>query len=153
VPPGQGPSSPFDAPGVTDESTVIPTGRPPAAGQPRSSAGAAGTWNASFSYSLQRPRDRAQRASQMLTGTLQLQPTDAWSLSWQTAYDIERGAFNDHSVRLTRDLHEWQANFDFLQAANGNWSFRFEVSLIANRDLKFDYDQQNLDLGLPSSQR
>jgi hypothetical protein len=89
----------------------------------------------------------------MLTGTLQLEPTDNWSLSWQTAYDIERGAFNDHSIRLTRDLHEWQANFDFLQTATGNWSFRFEVSLLANRDLKFDYDQQNLDLGIPSQQR
>jgi hypothetical protein len=84
----------------------------------------------------------------MLTSTLQLQPTDNWGLSWQTAYDIELGSFADHSIRLTRDLHEWQANFDFLQTATGNWSFRFEVSLLANRDLKFDYDQQNLDLGV-----
>jgi hypothetical protein len=89
----------------------------------------------------------------MITGSLQLQPTDAWTLAWQTAYDLERGAFNDHSIRLTRDLHEWQANFDFLQTATGNWSFRFEVSLLANRDLKFDYDQQNLDLGIPSERR
>jgi hypothetical protein len=152
-PAGQDPLSPFAAPGVTDESTIIPTGRPQQQRQPAATSGRPGAWNASFSYSLQRPRDRAQPARQMLTGTLQLQPTDSWNLSWQTAYDIEQGAFNDHSIRLTRDLHEWQANFDFLQTATGNWSFRFEVSLIANRDLKFDYDQQNLDLGRPSSQR
>jgi hypothetical protein len=89
----------------------------------------------------------------MLTGSLRLQPTAQWALSWRTAYDIERGAFNDHSIRLTRDLHRWQANFDFLQTATGNWSFRFEVSLMDNRDLKFDYDQQNLDLGLPAEAR
>jgi len=147
------PLSPFDAPGVTDESTIIPTGRPSAAAQPSPTSGRAGGWNASFSYSLQRPRERSQPPRQMVNATLQLQPTDSWNLSWQTAYDIEQGAFNDHSIRLTRDLHEWQANFDFLQTATGNWSFRFEVSLIANRDLKFDYDQQNLDLGVPASQR
>jgi hypothetical protein len=144
---------PLDAQTPTDESSIIPTGRPGAAARPSPTGARAGTWNASFSYSLQRPRDPLQQARQMLTATFQLQPTDSWNLSWQTAYDIERGAFNDHSIRLTRDLHEWQANFDFLQTATGNWSFRFEVSLLANRDLKFDYDQQNLDLGLPSSQR
>jgi hypothetical protein len=144
----------LDGQNVTDESTIIPgLSRPGTAAVPAPRTGNAGTWSANFSYSLQRPRDTNQPARQMLTSTFQLEPTDHWSLSWQTAYDIERGAFNDHSIRLTRDLHEWQANFDFLQTATGNWSFRFEVSLLANRDLKFDYDQQNLDLGQPASSR
>jgi hypothetical protein len=137
--------------GATDESTVIPTagaGRPVAAG-PRAT-GSVGSWTANFSYSLQRPRALGSPSSQMVTGMLRLQPTPAWELSWRTAYDVEANAFNDHSIRLTRDLHRWQANFDFLQTATGNWSFRFEVSLLDNRDLKFDYDQQNLDLGRPS---
>jgi hypothetical protein len=145
---------PLDTQTVTDESSIIPGGGLlGATGRPSPSSGSAGAWNASFSYSLQRPRDDSQPARQMLSSTLQLQPTDNWSLSWQTAYDIEQGSFADHSIRLTRDLHEWQANFDFLQTATGNWSFRFEVSLLANRDLKFDYDQQNLDLGIPSERR
>jgi hypothetical protein len=139
-------SDPFDIQGATDESTVIPTGGPTAAPRERS-AGSQGAWSANFSYSLQRPRNPTLTASQMLNATLRLQPTDAWELSWRTAYDLEAGGFNDHSIRLTRDLHRWQANFDFLQTATGNWSFRFEVSLLDNRDLKFDYDQQNLDLG------
>ena len=37
-----------------------------------------------------------------------------------------------------------------MQTATGNWSFRFEVSLTDNRDLKFDYRQRNLDVGLPA---
>jgi hypothetical protein len=102
---------------------------------------------------LQRPRDATIDPRQMLTGSIRLQPTRQWALSWRTAYDLQEQAFNDHSIRLTRDLHRWQANFDFLQTATGNWSFRFEVSLMDNRDLKFDYDQQNLDLGVPASQR
>ncbi len=150
-----GPVGPI-IPGATDEATIIPgVGGAGRAGQTPLArrTGATGAWNANFSYSLQRPRDGSRPASQMITGSVQLQPTDAWGLSWQTAYDLEKGSFNDHSIRLTRDLHEWQANFDFLQTATGNWSFRFEVSLIANRDLKFDYDQQNLDLGIPSERR
>jgi hypothetical protein len=83
----------------------------------------------------------------MLNATVGLNPTQNWEVNWRTSYDIERRAFNDHTIRLTRDLHRWQANFDFLQTATGNWQFRFEVSLMDNRDLKFDYQQRNLDAG------
>ena len=61
------------------------------------------------------------------------------------------GAFNDHIVRLTRDLHDWEARFDFVQTATGNWSFRFEVALSGLRDLKFDYRQRNLEVQESSS--
>ena len=147
-------TEPLDFVGATDESTVVPvTGqgdvRPPAG----RSSGSAGGWNANVTYSLQRPRDPTRLASRMLSGTLRLKPTENWSVSWRTSYDLEASAFNDHAIRLSRDLHRWQANFDFLQTATGNWSFRFEVSLLDNRDLKFDYKQRNLDLGLPTSQR
>ena len=152
-PEDDGLDDPFDIQGATDESTVIPTSGASRRAAPRAaSSGSVGAWSANFSYSLQRPRAAGSPSSQMLTGMLRLQPTPSWELSWRTAYDIEAGAFNDHSIRLTRDLHRWQANFDFLQTATGNWSFRFEVSLLDNRDLKFDYDQQNLDLGRPASQ-
>jgi hypothetical protein len=144
---------PFDIPDPTDEASIIPTGGQAGTERVGPRAGPRGSWTANLSYSMQRPRDATLEARQMLSGSVRLQPTEMWSLSWRTAYDIERGAFNDHSIRLTRDLHRWQANFDFLQTATGNWSFRFEVSLTDNRDLKFDYDQQNLDLGLPSEER
>ncbi len=139
-------TDPFAEPGATDESTVIPTGPAisPAERRP-AQTGSTGTWTANFSYSLQRPRT-SDTMSQMLQASFRLQPTLNWALSWRTAYDLEAHAFNDHSIQLTRDLHRWQATFDFLQTATGNWSFRFEVSLTDNRDLKFDYDQRNLDL-------
>jgi hypothetical protein len=154
-PPPLEPQAPVGLPGLanaTDESTIVPTAGP---GRTLTNApqGNVGSWTANFSYALQRPRDGSRPPSQMLTASLQLQPTEAWAVTWQTAYDLEARSFNDHTIRLTRDLHEWQANFDFLQTATGNWSFRFEVSLLANRDLKFDYDQQNLDLGIPTEQR
>jgi len=144
---------PFAATGATDESSIIPgvnRDRLPRAPRAR---GTRGGWNANLSYALQRPRGENLPVSQMLTGTVTLRPTESWDVSWRTAYDLERKAFNDHTIRLSRDLHRWQANFDFLQTATGNWSFRFEVSLIDNSDLKFDYKQRNIDVGLPSENR
>jgi hypothetical protein len=139
-------------PGATDESSVVPVSGRDDAIQPTRS-GTAGGWNASLSYSLQRPRDPELPSSQMLSGTLRMEPTENWSVSWRTSYDLEASQFNDHSIRLNRDLHRWQATFDFRQTATGNWTFGFEVSLLDNRDLKFDYTQRNLDLGLPATQQ
>ena len=44
----------------------------------------------------------------------------------------------DSTLQASRDIHDWEAHFDFSQTATGNWTFRFEVSLLDNRDLKFD---------------
>ena len=137
----------------TDESSIIPgggsndvVGEDVRAGARRQGAAA---WNANLSYSLRRSRDPNLVASQLLQMGIRLKPTEKWDLVWRTSYDIDERSFTDHVIRLTRDLHRWQANFDFLQTATGNWSFRFAVSLTDNRDLKFDYDQRSTDLTNP----
>ena len=133
---------------MTDESVVVPGSgsADPAAQRRARRRGAAGTWSANFNYSLRRNRDENLPASQLLQVGLRLRPTEKWSLTWGTSYDIDVRSFTDHRIRLTRDLHRWNANFDFLQTATGNWTFRFEVSLTDNRDLKFDYKQRNTDI-------
>jgi hypothetical protein len=140
----------FDDPLQTGESSIVPGARnrtPAAPRRPRTSGDR--SWRANLSYSLQRPRDADAPESQMLNGTVTLRPTDMWDVSWRTSYDLSAGQFNDHTIRLTRDLHRWEAHFDFLQTATGNWQFRFEVALTDNRDLKFDYRQRNLNAGRP----
>lgn len=144
---------PWADPSATEESSMVPGGNRNAVTGARSGAGGLGGWNASLSYALTRPRDENLESLQTINGTLTLKPTENWDLSWRTSYDLEGGRFNDHSIRLSRDLHRWQANFDFVNASNGNWTFRFEVSLIDNSDLKFDYEQRNLDVGLPPERR
>lgn len=109
----------------------------------RGPAGAAGTWNASFNYTMSRQRDGASE-SQMLTANLSFQPTTNWSLRWQTGYSFNQSEFTDHILTLTRTLHDWDANFDFVKAQNGNFSFQFRVSLRANPDIKMDYEQREL---------
>jgi len=117
--------------------------RAPAPPRPR---GVAGTWNASINYSLTRPRPTpggvAVENSQFLRANLMLQPTEHWSLQWSTSYSITDGEFVDHFLTLTRDLHDWEANFDFSRGLNGNFNFQFRVRLRANPDIKLDYEQR-----------
>ncbi len=103
-----------------------------------------GQWSANLSYSLQRPRGGDRPASQMLQASLSFRPTEKWDASWRTSYDLSTGSFGDHMIRFTRDLHRWEAHFDFRQTATGNWAFSFEVSLRDNQDLRFDYEQRSL---------
>ena len=109
---------------------------------PRATGGI-GSWRAQLNYSLDRPRDAPDAERQMVNGSVTFRPTQQWSASWQTAYNITESAFANHVLRLTRDLHDWEANFDFVRTQNGNFSFEFRVALRDLRDLKLDYEQRS----------
>ena len=143
----------LQSPGRTDEASIVPGmgGLRGGRGQGMG-GGAVGQWSANFSYALNRPR-ASGNPSQMLQMNVQLQPTTKWQMSWRTAFDLEANSFADHSIGLMRELHRWQANFDFVQTATGNWSFRFEVRLMDNQELKFDYQQRSREFGRPSAFR
>jgi len=128
---------------------IMPDDRDPA-GPDEVRGTPAGGWNARISYSLRRPRPpldggAARGRAQMVQTSLSFRPSENWEASWSTSYDVEAGRFNDHMVNLRRDLHEWEATFGFRQTATGNWSFQFEISLRANRDLQVDFEQRSLD--------
>ena len=128
-----------------DESSIVPGGDDYGSGGGRSrpSSSGVGRWQANLSYSLQRPRQPTAPRNQMVQATVNFRPTEHWDVNWRTSFDVERAAFNDHMIRLTRELHRWEANFDFRKTATGNWSFRFEVRLLDNQDLHFDYEQRS----------
>jgi len=127
------------------ESRIVPSDTDESLGRRSGGGGGAGTlgrWSADLQYAL--TRNRMGVGSQTLQARFRLQPTELWTMSWATGYDIDTGEFADHRIRLTRDLHRWEANFDFVQTATGNWTFRFEVRLTDQEDLKFDYEQRSL---------
>ncbi len=131
-----------------DPTRVIPGGEDDQFGPPIRQEG----WSARLSYSLRRPREvegatTGITRAQMLQWTLRFAPTYHWDASWTSSYDLESNRFNDHSVRLTRDLHEWEAIFGFRQTATGNWSFQFEVALRANRELRVEHEQRSFGRG------
>lgn len=109
---------------------------------PRATGGV-GSWRAQLNYALNRPRDQPDSETQMLRGTITFRPTEMWSASWVTAYSFTESEFADHVLRLTRDLHRWEANFDFVRTQNGNFSFEFRVALRDQRDLEIDYEQRS----------
>lgn len=110
--------------------------------------GPASGWRATVNYSLNRPRPSpgqsavAARGQQTVNGSLAFRPTEHWSVNWTTSYSFTKGEFDTHRLTLARDLHRWQANFDFIKAPNGNFAMQFRVVLLDNPDLKLDYDQR-----------
>ncbi|MDB4909294.1 MAG: hypothetical protein JWO39_117, partial [Gemmatimonadetes bacterium] len=77
-----------------------------------------------------------------LRGNISFHITPRWSMQWTTGYDFELHQFSDHVVSLQRDMHDWRAIFAFTEAPNGNFAFNFYISLIAEPDLKFDYNKR-----------
>ncbi|MFC1639302.1 putative LPS assembly protein LptD [Gemmatimonadota bacterium] len=111
-------------------------------------------FRASVTYDDQRSEPRevgGQIYEEPANRTLGLQfgfsPTDAWSASWNTQYNITNKEFGQHILRLDRDMHRWRATFSFVKAPNGNFAFNFFVSLIDQPDIKFQYDQRNVQQG------
>lgn len=68
--------------------------------------------------------------------------TPKWAAAWGTSYDFRRKDFADQTVTLQRELHDWRAVFGYTKASNGAFAFRFFISLNAQPELKFDYDQR-----------
>jgi hypothetical protein len=79
----------------------------------------------------------------MLGASLSFQPTENWNVSWQTRYSFTTHEFSNHTLALTRDLHRWRASFLFSRTQMGSFTFRFNVQLLDNPDIKVDYDQRS----------
>jgi hypothetical protein len=111
--------------------------------------GAGRGFTASFNYSLTKTRPipgrPAPAEAQSLGLNTSFSPTPFWSLSWSTQYDITEGRFQDHVIRLERDLHEWRAGFNFVKNASGTFAIYFSIYLTDLPDLKFDYDQTTFE--------
>ena len=77
----------------------------------------------------------------MVTLSMTFSPTAQWTATWHSAFDFGTRQFADHFLTFQRDLHRWRASFVFSKSANGNFAFSFNIALIDQSDIKFDYDQ------------
>ena len=106
-------------------------------------------WNLAIDYSLIRQRPLLGEPDppaprQTIRANLGFSPTENWTVSWRTTYDLEERDFVDQILRLRRDLHRWSATFDFSKASNDNFIFTFAVHLNDLPDVKFDYRQETV---------
>jgi Tat protein translocase TatC len=79
---------------------------------------------------------------QFATLALTFSPTVHWTASWHSSYDFDTQQFADHFLSFQRDLRRWRASFVFSKSANGNFAFSFNIALLDQSDIKFDYDQR-----------
>ena len=87
--------------------------------------------------------DNASNAKSLtLTANSGFHITQKWSATWATTYDIVRRQFASNVVNLSRELHDWRANFGYTAAPNGNSAFTFFIALKAQPDLSFPYNRQ-----------
>lgn len=112
-----------------------------------------GPWNVRLDYTLHRSRPLVgqpiglggfNQNTQDIRANVSFSPTANWAVDWSTSYEVNSGQFGSHYVRVRRDLHRWQANFDFQRTITGNTSFNFYVFLIDNQDLKAEYRESNI---------
>jgi Tat protein translocase TatC len=115
-------------------------------GQPPGKAG----FRAAVSYDERRTRPPDDPTAPRPSGdnrtvgfNIAFAPTENWSVSWTTQYNITDGEFGQHQLRLDRDLHRWRATFAFVQAPNGNVAFNFFITLLDQPEIKFQYDQRS----------
>jgi hypothetical protein len=137
------------SPGDLPDSDPMAVGAGAATGNPAAIGG--GPWRASLNYSYSRPQRffsptavLDDRPIQTIGANTSFMLTPSWGVSWRTDYSITDREFGSHSLSFRRDLHDWQANFNFYKSPYGNASFEFYVELLANRDIKFEHHERNL---------
>jgi Tat protein translocase TatC len=89
------------------------------------------------------PQLRRQGGRQTTNLNLSFSPTAHWTANWTTRYDFGTRQFADHLLTFQRDLRRWRASFTFSKTATGNLAFSFNIALIDQSDIKFDYDQRS----------
>ena len=109
-------------------------------------AGPAGrAFSLRMDYSSSRSRSDAPGSNaagrKMVILTMNFSPTAHWTANWHSSYDFGTRQFADHFLSFQRDLRRWRASFVFSRSANGNVAFSFNIALIDQSDIKFDYDQ------------
>ncbi|MFQ5679318.1 MAG: putative LPS assembly protein LptD [Gemmatimonadota bacterium] len=102
-----------------------------------------GPWNLAVTYSVSRTRaEEFGQERQSLGGRLRFRPTPNWRMQWSTNYDVKEGEFALNLITFERQLHRWQAFFNFSRSPNGNFQFQVMVNLTDAPEIRFDYDQQ-----------
>jgi hypothetical protein len=69
-------------------------------------------------------RDRTHSAG----GSLKINPTSTWQMSYDTDYDFSQGRFSRHSFAFHRSLHCWVMDFSWTPVGlTSGWQFNIRI--------------------------
>jgi len=95
-------------------------------------------YNASISYRYSERRSLTQISkSHWIGGSLQINPTPGWRVMFTTNYDLAGHQTSDQSFRFYRDLHCWEAQFEWIPGG-GRQGYYFKVNVKDLPDVKLE---------------
>lgn len=97
--------------------------------------------NLAFSYSVNKFNPLAtSRSAYLDLSNVEVQVTKNWRVSYALRYDIERGDIADQRISIYRDLHCWEAQFNWNPSGIGRgFYFRIGIKAPHLQDVKFEH--------------
>ena len=97
-------------------------------------------WNFGFNYSFSYTKPGLTSSIvQTLGFNGSVNLTQKWGLTFNGGYDFKTKKLTPGTITLTRDLHCWQMNFNWVPIGlHQSWSFTIAVKASTLKDLKYD---------------
>ncbi len=106
-------------------------------------------WSASADYSFNYRETRVSTTAfkkdlvHAFNASVKLNPTPMWEMSYNTAFDFEKGQFSKHSFTFNRLLRCWKMDFSWTPVGIGQGWF-FKIYIIDLPDIKLESSQTNI---------
>lgn len=81
--------------------------------------------------------------NQQIWGSISLDPTDNWTLTYSARWDLEKRCMVNQSLSLYRDMHCWEAFFSW-QKFGTRWTYSFTIRIKDIHDIRIKRDMINL---------
>ena len=85
-------------------------------------------WSFALAASARRSSDTRKFTNIFANGSLDLQLTPSWRVSYSAAYDFDRRQLSSQDYSISRDLHCWEARF-VRRYNNGSWEYYFRIGV------------------------
>jgi hypothetical protein len=102
-----------------------------------SGSGSGRTWGGNIAGNYVRNITDRSRDTYQVWGDVNFWPTDRWFLSYSQRYDIKEQQLVEQKVRVIRDLHAWEARFEW-ETFGDSWRYDLRLSIKAIEEIKLE---------------
>lgn len=100
-------------------------------------------WNVNVGYRYSESRNLltgSKSITHWITSSASFNVTRNWSVDFQQNYDIRRKTIVSRSIRVYRDLHCWEASFEWIPNGSSKGYF-FKINVKAIPEIKFESEE------------